>query len=617
MTVPYDPVLPVTLTTDASPTCIAAVLSHIINKEDHPIAFTSRSLSNAEQNYSQLDREALAIVFGVNYFHDYLYGRQFTLVTDNQALTRIFHSKTKLPKMTSARLLRYASFLSSFNYNVTFKKGIENQNVDCLSRASIKQEGVSSNIAINDEVNNVCSSVVCNISSKNLTPSIIKTETGKDEELLKIINEIQRTSIESEYMLNDGILFKSHRIVIPKSLQNEVLKELHATHIGITKMKQLERRHCTWKSIDKDIADMVKSCIECSSVKHSPAKAPIHHWDPPENNWDRIHIDYAGPFQQHYFLVVIDSKSRWAEIEVIKETPNSNNTINLLNKIFSTHGYPFIIVSDNASIFTSGVFNDYCQINGIKQKFIAPGHPATNGLAERNVQTLKNRLKAMINENLPMYQKIQKILLRYRATPLANGKSPSEMYLNRQIRIKLDAMKPYHEDRSKQRLKPRTRIIQVGERVQAKFEINNKHLWKPGTVVKKLGKLHYIIQLDEGRTLKRHINQLVRTNVQRGKVTFKEELNLYYPEQHQSDEYLNYQDLEQEQPMVRDETRINYPDDQEQIIITPEELPHQNGDRQNNQQYRPEDPNQNIVLRRSTRERKIPKYLQDYDISSN
>ncbi|KAI5731396.1 hypothetical protein M8J77_009366 [Diaphorina citri] len=134
---PFDPRLPVVLTTDASPYGIAAVLSHTINNNEHPIAYASRSLTSSEQNYSQLDREALAIIFGVTHFYNYLYGKHFLLITDNQPLTRIFHHNKALPQMTSARLLRYASFLSGFDYTVQFKKGKENQNVDCMSRAPI------------------------------------------------------------------------------------------------------------------------------------------------------------------------------------------------------------------------------------------------------------------------------------------------------------------------------------------------------------------------------------------------------------------------------------------------------------------------------------------------
>ncbi|GBM80645.1 hypothetical protein AVEN_87025-1 [Araneus ventricosus] len=138
------------------------------------------------------------------------------------------------------------------------------------------------------------------------------------------------------------------------------------------------------------------------------------------------------------------------------------------------------MVSDNASIFTNEEFKYFCRINGIKQKFIAPGHPEKNGLAERNVQTLKDKLKLMSSENLPMHLKVQRIIFRYRTTTLASGKSPAEMYLNRQIRIKLDAMFPHYEMASEQKIKPRTRMIKVGERVRTKFFVNNKPNWKRG-----------------------------------------------------------------------------------------------------------------------------------------
>lgn len=511
--IPYDPGLPIVLTSDASPVGIAAVLSHIIDGQERPVAYVSRSLTASERNYSQLDREALAIIFAVTRFYNYIYGRNFLLVTDNEPLSRIFGHNRASPQMTSARLLRYASFLSGFDYTVKYKKGKENENVDCLSRAPVLQDSKTFDILLNEEVEQLHSDTLFQISSLTITADAIVQETDKDQELAKIKHELQSSPINSDYILDNGILFKSNRIVIPKPLQPEVLKELHSTHIGITKMKQLARRYCIWKNIDKDIEKLVKSCQDCTSVKHSPAKAPLHHWDTPINNWDRIHIDYAGPFQGFYYLLVVDAKSRWVEIKVLQRAPNSEVTMKLLNDIFATHGYPLVMVSDNASIFTNETFKNFCRVNGIKQKFIAPGHPATNGLAERNVQTLKDRLKAMTSENLPVHLKIQRILFRYRATPLANGKSPAEMYLNRQIRIKLDAMFPYYEKKSEQPIKPHTRKLQVGERVRTKFFVNNKATWKLGVITQKLGHLHYIVKLDEGREVKRHINQLISTGI--------------------------------------------------------------------------------------------------------
>lgn len=95
--VPYDPSIPVTVACDASPTGVAGVLSHIVNGIEKPVAFVSRSLSIAEQNYSQFDREAVAIIFSVQKFYRYLYRRSFTLITDNRPLTRILQHDAKLP----------------------------------------------------------------------------------------------------------------------------------------------------------------------------------------------------------------------------------------------------------------------------------------------------------------------------------------------------------------------------------------------------------------------------------------------------------------------------------------------------------------------------------------
>ncbi|UYV68321.1 K02A2.6-like [Cordylochernes scorpioides] len=454
--------------------------------------------------------------------------------------------------MTSARLLRYASFLAGFDYVVSFKKGTKNQIADCLSRAPTAQGYVTTDMIINEDVHRICSSTVFEISTKTLTVEEIVKEKDKDKELSKLKRDIKSNSIESDYTLN-GEIFS-------KSLQLELLKYLHSTHLGIVKMKQLARRYCTWKNIDKDIENLVKSCKDCLSTQNNPPKAP-----------ERIHLDYAGPFQGYYYLVLIDAKSRWAEIKAISEPPTSLNTIKLFNDIFSTHRYPFVMVYDNASIFTGDTFSNYCLENGIRQNFIAPGHPATNGLAERNVQTLKNKLKSIINENVPIHQKIQKILLRYRATPLASGKSPSEMYL---IRKK----------------GPNSKFNRVGERVQARVFISNKPFWKNGTIKQKLGNLNYIIELDEGKSLKRHINQLQKVEIKKKQVTFDESTIHHQSKPSQSSpdfDPIQYT-VSQPEPNQQEHHDLDQTSDQE-----PTSMP-------------------DTPLRRSQRPRRPPRHLEDY-----
>ncbi|XP_054282318.1 uncharacterized protein K02A2.6-like [Macrosteles quadrilineatus] len=285
---PFDPKLPLVLTTDASPTGLAAVLSHLIDGTERPIAYNSRSLTDAECNNSQLDREALAIVFGVSHFYYYLFGTRFQLVTDNQPISRIFRHDKALPQMTSARLLRYSSYLSGFNYKLVFKKGMENKNVDCFSRAPLTQTHSTKDKKIGKEVHQICSQVIFQISSHEITVEIIKNETAKDPVLSKILKDLLTNSTDSDFTLVENIIFRGERVYIPSLLRNKILNELHESHLGITKMKQLARRYVYWPNIDKDIEHLVKGCENCALPRSNPPKAPNHPWEIPKENWERI-----------------------------------------------------------------------------------------------------------------------------------------------------------------------------------------------------------------------------------------------------------------------------------------------------------------------------------------
>ena len=125
----------------------------------------------------------------------------------------------------------------------------------------------------------------------------------------------------------------------------------------------------------------------------------------------------------------------------------SDSTISALREIFARNGLPEQIVFDNSPQFTASEFENFCKSNGIKHMKSPPYHPATNGQAERFVQTLKMKMKSLKQER-DFKHKLARVLLWYRSTPHATtGVSPSELFLQRRIGTHLDLLHPSMENR--------------------------------------------------------------------------------------------------------------------------------------------------------------------------
>ena len=198
---------------------------------------------------------------------------------------------------------------------------------------------------------------------------------------------------QHELTIECGCLLWGSRVIVPSKLQSYVLGELHVSHPGIVRMKSLSRRHIWWPNLDKDLEEMVSKCTPCQANRNKPPPAPLHQWSWPTGIWQRIHIDFAGPFLGHMFFLGIDAYSKWLEIFVMPTT-TSSKTIEILRSLFSRYGLPNQIVSDNGPQFIAEEFKSFCKSNGIRHITGAPCHPSTNGAVERAVQTMKKSLKS-------------------------------------------------------------------------------------------------------------------------------------------------------------------------------------------------------------------------------
>ncbi|XP_043932327.1 uncharacterized protein K02A2.6-like [Protopterus annectens] len=169
---------------------------------------------------------------------------------------------------------------------------------------------------------------------------------------------------KTELSVQAGCVLWGAQVIIPSPGRRALLQQLHQGHVGITRMKALARRYFWWPKLDHDIEVAVNECKTCQQHRNLPVAAPLHPWEWPSRPWQRLHIDYAGPFMGEMFLIIMDAHSKWMDAYPVK-TPTSTITIECLRKSFSSQGLPETIVSDNASCFTSEEFKGFLRKNGI------------------------------------------------------------------------------------------------------------------------------------------------------------------------------------------------------------------------------------------------------------
>lgn len=420
------------------------------------LRFSRAHCQRRRKHYPTIQKEALAIVESTKKFFGYLFGQKFLLRTDHKPLLAIFGEKKGVPTIAAARMQRWAYFLMAFTFSIEHTSGVENCVADMLSRLPMSSS---------ETTNEICEKTYVDfIAEKGIlrNQATIKAATFKEGALGKVYESIRDGCVEklmgdefkpfrirsSELTCESGIIMWGHRAVIPTKMRVDALRNLHVSHLAIVKSESLARMCMWWPGMDKDVEDFIKSCEACASLRQSPPKGSLKNWENPCKPWSRIHVDYAGPLENQYYLIITDSYSKWPEVFKTK-TITADFTIRKLREVFACFGLPEVLVSDAGTQFTSNISREFMANNGIHFTVISPGHPASNGAAENAVKSFKKGLRAAMgtakasNLSVDVDEIMQRYLFDFRnSIHCSTQEKPSRVMLGREVRTRFAQMFP-------------------------------------------------------------------------------------------------------------------------------------------------------------------------------
>ena len=413
----YDRLQPVTVQADASLRGLGACLI----QDERPIAFASKSLTGAESQYANIERELLAIVFPCQRFSTYLLGRSFVAETDHKPLEMI-----ALKNLANAppRLQRMLLQLQRFDVTIRYRPGAEMQLADALSRCPTR---ASPEIKLNMRVDYIAfsRSWIETIKEQLLEDPILATVYQLTQQgwphHRRHVPRIARKYFDfrDELSTDDGLLLKGLCIVIPNSLKEEYLHRLHEGHLSVSKTRENAKEHLYWPGMDADISDYHKRCQECIKRSRMP-KEPLQPHDIPAGPWLKLGMDYFT-FNGTSYVLISDYFSKFPYM--FKAKANFWSLRDHLINLFAIEGYPDEVVTNNGPPFSSQEFNRFLSKLGITHTTSSPLYPRSNGSVERMVQTVKTLLSKNSNT-----RSFQEVLADLRATRIGTGlPSPAEI----------------------------------------------------------------------------------------------------------------------------------------------------------------------------------------------
>lgn len=428
----YDVNAPVTLSVDASSKAMGAVLM----QNGKPVAYASKSLNAAELNYPQIEKEAAAIRFACQKFHQYIYGKELTVESDHKPLESIFR---KPLDRSPPRLKRIRLDVSQYNPRVIYVRGKDIPIPDILSRDVLNQqkdefeEELEVHIVLQMSkraAGELREHVILDHEIQLLKQTIMTGWPDRRDEVNPILRKYW--CFRDELVVYEGILFKANQVVVPQSLRKKMLTAIHSGHSGLHSCIKRAKQSMFWINMTSDIQEMVDACRICQKHQRDNVKQTIISKEIPSLPFERVATDLFH-FKGNDYILIVDSYSSFFDFKKLKDL-SSRSAVAKLKEWFAVHGIPRVLESDNGPQYASEEFKVFAREWNFDHSTSSPCFPRANGLAERYVQTAKLMLKKCTEDK----SDIQLALLHARNTPRCIGlPASSERLMGRLLRTNL------------------------------------------------------------------------------------------------------------------------------------------------------------------------------------
>jgi transposase InsO family protein len=434
----YDASRPTVVSADSSSYGLGAVLlQQQTDGSWRPVIYTSRSLTDVEGRYAQVEKECLALTWAAERLADYLIGIRFVLQTDHKPLVSLLSPRRALDDIPP-RIQRMRIRLMRFDFSVEYLAGKQLCVADTLSRFPLQHEPEIVHSA--DVIERYVSVVVASLPITDVLIDKVLSASATDDAIPTVITmctagwpddvDAVPPAVRPYWFSRDqlsvqgGLLLHGARVVVPSSLRRETLTALHADgHLGVDKCRAKARASIWWPKIGADIGRFVSSCQTCLHWARDRAE-PLLSTPLPDLPWQQVATDLFELDGRH-FIVVVDYYSRFFELTQLK-SQTSDDVIKAMKNIFARHGIPMLCVSDGGPCYRSAEFQTFASTYGFQHRMSSPRFSQANGAAERAVQTAKSLLRRADDQFLA--------LLAYRTTPIVDGYSPAQLLMGRQLR---------------------------------------------------------------------------------------------------------------------------------------------------------------------------------------